>query len=106
VPMDQNVDWQQGGSRLINTTGHSTSQITSMQLNGTGRPVLVHRVSVRDQEAGASTRRPPLVSACVAPACFVVLRTAGESGVDRTSGDQTPFVPRVCQDGQTQPDNP
>jgi hypothetical protein len=52
VPMDQKVDWQQGGSRLINTTGHSTSlTITSMQLNGTGRPVLVHRISVRDEEA-------------------------------------------------------
>jgi hypothetical protein len=50
--MDQKVDWQQGGSRLINTTGHSTSlTITSMQLNGTGRPVLVHRISVRDEEA-------------------------------------------------------
>jgi hypothetical protein len=25
---------------------------------------------------------------------------------DRAPGDQTPVVPRVCQDGQTQPDNP
>jgi hypothetical protein len=24
---------------------------------------------------------------------------------DRTPDDQTPVVPRVCQDGQTQPDN-
>jgi len=51
VPTDQKVDWQQGGSRQINTTGHSTSlAITSVQLNGTGRPVLVHRISVRDEE--------------------------------------------------------
>ena len=43
--------WQQGGSRQINTTGHSTPlTITSVQLNGTGRPVLVHRISVRDEE--------------------------------------------------------
>ena len=49
---DRRVDWQQRGSRLINTTEHSTSlPITSMQLNGTGRPVLVHRISVRDEEA-------------------------------------------------------
>jgi hypothetical protein len=60
VPMDQNVDWQQGGSRLINTTGHSTSlTITSMQLNGTGRPVLVHRISVRDEEAVGSNPATP-----------------------------------------------
>ena len=51
VPTDQKVDWQQGGSRQINTTGHSTPlAITSVQLNGTGRPVLVHRISVRDEE--------------------------------------------------------
>jgi hypothetical protein len=55
VPTDQKVDWQQGGSRQINTTGHSTSlAITSVQLNGTGRPILVHRISVRDEEVGCS----------------------------------------------------
>ena len=53
-------DGQQGGSRLINTTGHSTSlAITSMQLNGTGRPVLVHRISVRDEDAGGSNPATP-----------------------------------------------
>jgi hypothetical protein len=60
VPMDQKIDWQQGGSRLINTTGHSTSlTIPSMQLNGTGRPVLVHRISVRDEEAVGSNPATP-----------------------------------------------
>jgi hypothetical protein len=52
MPEDQKVDRQQGGSRQINTAGHSTPlTITSVQLNGTGRPVLVHRISVRDEEA-------------------------------------------------------
>jgi hypothetical protein len=33
VPTDQKVDWQQRGSRQINTTGHSTPlTITSVQL--------------------------------------------------------------------------
>ena len=51
---DQRVDWQQRGSRQINTTRHSTPLvITSVQLNGTGRPVLVHRISVRDEKAVA-----------------------------------------------------
>src|SRR6478672_12036129 len=62
VPTDQKVDWQQGGSRQINTTGHSTPlAITSVQLNGTGRPVLVHRISVRDEEAAIHAARqiPP-----------------------------------------------
>jgi hypothetical protein len=44
-------DGQQEGSRQINTTGHSTPlTITSVQLNGTGRPVPVHRISVREEE--------------------------------------------------------
>ena len=60
VPTDQKVDWQQGGSRQINTTGHSTSlAITSVQLNGTGRPVLVHRISVRDEEVVGSNPATP-----------------------------------------------
>ena len=55
------VDWQQGGNRQINTTGHSTPlAITSVQLNGTGRPVLVQRISVRDEEAaGHAARQVP-----------------------------------------------
>jgi hypothetical protein len=49
VPTDQAVNWQQGGSGQINTKGYSTPlTITSVQLNGTGRPVLLHRISVRD----------------------------------------------------------
>jgi hypothetical protein len=60
VPTDQRVDWQQGGSRQINTTGHSTPlAITSVQLNGTGRPVLVHRISVRDEEVVGSNPASP-----------------------------------------------
>ena len=60
VPTDQKVDWQQGGSRQINTTGHSTPlAITSVQLNGTGRPVLVHRISVRDEEVVGSNPATP-----------------------------------------------
>jgi hypothetical protein len=60
VPTDQKVDWQQGGIRQINTTGHSTPlTITSVQLNGTGRPVLVHRISVRDKEAVGSNPATP-----------------------------------------------
>ena len=52
VPTDQKVDRQQGSSQQINTAGHSTPlTITSVQLNGTGRPDLVHRISVRDEEA-------------------------------------------------------
>jgi hypothetical protein len=38
IPTDQKVDWQQEGSRQINTTGHSTPlAITSVQLDGIGR---------------------------------------------------------------------
>jgi hypothetical protein len=66
VPTDQKVDWQQGGSRQINTTGHSTSlAITSVQLNGTGRPVLVHRISVRDEEVVGSNPATPTAKVLV-----------------------------------------
>ncbi len=52
------LDRQQRGSRQVNTTGHSTPlTITSVQLNGTGRPVLVYRISVRDEEAVGSITR-------------------------------------------------
>ena len=40
--------------------GHSTPlAITSVQLNGTGRPVLVHRISVRDEEVVGSNPATP-----------------------------------------------
>jgi hypothetical protein len=52
VPTDQKVDWQRGGSRQIDTARYSTPlTITSAQFNGTNRTVLVHRISVRDEEA-------------------------------------------------------
>ena len=61
MPTDQKVDRQQGSSKQINTTGHSTPlTITSVQLNGTGRPVLLHRISVWDEEATSKGGGHPL----------------------------------------------
>jgi hypothetical protein len=62
VSTDQKVDRQHGGSRQINTTAHSTPlTITSVQLNGTGRPGLVYRISVRDEEVVGSNPATPTV---------------------------------------------
>jgi hypothetical protein len=48
-------------------TGHSTPlTITSMQLSDTGRPVLVHRISVRDEEAVGSNPATPTLKSLVA----------------------------------------
>ena len=73
VPTDQKVDWQQGGSRQINTTGHSTPlTITSVQLNGTGRPVLVHRISVRDEEVAIADEAPRTLPSAIVRVCLGV----------------------------------
>ena len=93
---DQKVDWQQGGSRQINTRGHSTPlTITSAQLNGTGRPVLVHRISVRDEEA-------------IQPHGRHVGQGSGESVAQRLSTSRNPLwrggcMPAVSPRAPSQP---